>query len=389
MDHEEPEAAPRVGETDMTDLGVVNAVSRGFHGQEISWVGHCPWTGKVCFGTEDGVLILTVSESNFSDKPSYGIQVFKDETINGVAFSGDFVAISSRNEVAFAMRVALDHFQSSSTEPSFSLNRMEPSFTGGAHGVVASRFEGFIAPIGVDGLLHIRLNGEQLEFQVGRVDEKMIDFYKLITLDGTSVGEVLACAARESGLLAIETTNDLREPSIVAHQIDGLDVIDVCSLNSSLAPRAVVALERDGGLLWTKDVLERKPPLLMRFEALTGTGYSVLSAQGHVFLLTSTELVTLPNLANDFLSGVPMNRLLAAKTIPIEALDIFLVDNATMYVIGADGEFSLHLSDLVAGIVGTHGELVADPTPAVSFVPTIIEREWSTTEMVFGELVGA
>lgn len=337
--------------------------------------------GKACFGSEDGKLFLPVGGSGEQDEGFDVLSIFEEESINGVAFSGELVAISSRSEVVVGAKL-------SPSPGRINLQRLEPSFKGGAHGMVARKSGGFIAPLGLDGLLLLYWNGDRVVIQVGETSGQPVDFYKLISLDDGLNGEVFACAARDSGLLAFTMDKGLFRPPIIGHRIEGLDIIDLCSLGSASAPRAMAAMNRDGKMLWTMDVLERKPPLLIDFHELTGTVYSMLSAQGHIFILTSTELVTLPNLATNFLSGAAMDRPIDGNRISLEAVDFFLFEENFLFVITNDGEFLFRIADLIAGVAGNHGELISAPPPT-SFVPSILEQNWSSTEATFGELVAA
>jgi len=358
----------------------IDSRTHGFEGFEISWAGQCPWIGKACFGSEDGKLFLPVGGSDEQDEGFDVLGIFEEESINGVAFSGEFIAISSRSEVVVGARRSLSPGR-------INLQRLEPSFKGGAHGMVARKSGGFIAPLGLDGLLLLYWNGDRVVIQVGETSGQPVDFYKLISLDDGLNGEVFACAARDSGLLAFTVNKGLLKSPIVGHRIESLDIIDLCSLGSSSAPRAMVAMNRDGKMLWMMDVLERKPPLLIDIHELTGAVYSLLSAQGHIFILTSTELVTLPNLATNFLSRAPMDRPLGGIRLPLEAVDFFLFEEDALYVITSDGELIFRITDLVAGVVGNRGQVISHPTPAVSFVPSILKQNWSPTEATFGELV--
>ena len=347
---------------------------------EVSWVGICQWTGNPCFGTEDGKLLLPAGGVDGEGVRAYKMDVFKSEAINGVAFSGDCLAVSSRSEVFFGSKSPLK------------LNEISPLtvYNGGAHGVVASTTGGFFAPLGFDGLLHMQWSGGPATLRIGKPNDQAVDFCKVIVLDNEFKGDIVVCAVRESGLLTIKMREDLVSSPIIEHRSEGVDVVDVCSLKSAFAPRAVVALDRDGRLLWTRDVLDQNPPLAVNLDGLKGTVYSVLSTQGHVFVLTSTELVTLPNLADNFLSGLPMDRPLEAKILRMkDAVDIYLADDENIHAIDGDQLFLLPLADLVAGTIGIHGEMSSESDSAVPVVPSIIKRNWSITEGVFDELVAA
>ncbi len=348
-----------------------------FAGHEISWAGFCPWTGKPCFGTGDGKLLL-LGDAEEESKGVPALHIFEDEAVNGVAFSDSHMAISSRSQVRFM------------PSPLGSGSPLPPQLIcdQGAHGVSALESGGFIAPLGHDGLLLMQQNGNDPTIRVGRIPGKPINFYQLNALEQGPSGEIFAAAARTSGLLSLT----LQGESITSwntHRFEGIDIVSVCSLKSASWPRAVVALNRDGRLLWTVDILEDKPPQMIELDGLTGTMNSVFSAHGHVFTLTDSKLITMPHLAEKFLTGVAMNLPIDAMDLSIEAVDAFLVGDDELFVIAGDEVFSFSVNDLVAGTSRNPGTLIADPSQGVSFRPSILKLDWSISEPAFGELVFA
>ena len=342
---------------------IIEGVSHRFTGHELTWAGYCPWTDAACFGTEDGMLLWPVG-SDVEPEGTIRLSIFEGEAINGVAFSGDLVAISSRSEV----RVG---FSLSPQGPE--TVRLYPPFNRGAYGVVARAAGGFIAPLGRGGLLFITCDEDRAAYRVGTIVGPPEDFCKLAPLGSGPDGEVFACAARTSGLIAFIIGDEIMRKPIIGHGIEGIDIVYVCSMRSDSAPRAAVALNRDARLLLTHDVLERRPPLMLGFDDLAGTAYSVHSAHGHIFILTSTELVTLPNLAADFLAGAPMDRVRDTFVMPIQASEAFLVGDDDLFVIAEKRESFMRLADLARGVsLRSGGEGLVQT--AVSFlVPSIFQ----------------
>src|SRR5262245_4897242 len=102
-------------------------IRENFHkiaGLAVSWVGQCPWTSALCFGGEDGRLIFPLSQGSDGRSELLSIRPATD-TINAVAFAGEHIAVSSRNEVLVGERASPD-----SPRPEFHSH----SFIGGAHG---------------------------------------------------------------------------------------------------------------------------------------------------------------------------------------------------------------------------------------------------------------
>ena len=312
---------------------IISGIGHRIPGEEITWAGRCPSTGELCFGTASGRLFLVPADTLPAPDKVDGPKV-TDEPINAVAFSGELIGISSRSEVSIARR-----------RPDGGLDRHEPFFDGGAHGIVPTSSGGFIASLGSDGLLLITSEAGKIEARVGAIEGMTPDFYRLTPLGQIRDNEVFACAARESGLLTITVQGGL-VMSITGHQFDGIDLVDVCPLRSPAAPFGVVALNLDGNLLMTKNVLEGEP-LILAFDELHGPAYSVLSAQGHVFVLTSTELVIFPDLVADFLAGRAMDRILTASAMPVHADEAFLLDEDAVLVTEDDKAVAHDIASMI------------------------------------------
>jgi hypothetical protein len=308
--------------------------------EEISWAGTCPWTGELCFGTESGRLYLMPKGSgNLPPETVNGLQIF-DDSINGVAFSGDLIGISSRGAVTVGRRDADN-----------GLELHEPFYSGGAHGIVPMSPGGFISPLGSDGLLFITYENNKIRAKIGKIEGGSPDLYRLSPLGRTDSGQVFACAARDSGLLAITVQQGRAKPPTAGHRFNDIDFIDVCSLKSASDPLAVVALNIDGSLLLVRDVLEDEAPVTLTFDGPQGTAYSVLSAQGHIFTLSSTELVFFPNLGRDFLAGKSLDHSANAWVMPVKAVEAFLDDEAAVIVIEGEKAIAHDIASMVAEVV--------------------------------------
>ncbi len=225
--------------------------------------------------------------------------------------------------------------------------------------------------------------------KVGKIERELLNFYRLAPVGLCENGEVFGCPARESGLLAITVRDGLVTSPIIGHYFTGIDTIDACSLRSASAPLAAAALNVDNSLLLTKNILEQKEPLALKFDGLKGIAYSLLSAQGHIFILTSDGLVILPNLAAEFLQGEPMDRDRTVSWMPVQAIDAFLADDNTVFVIEGEVAIAHKVADLVAGVIdestlrgrpSNHVGIVPHETHTTSCRPTIPKRIWKTAK---------
>jgi hypothetical protein len=189
--------------------------------------------------------------------------------------------------------------------------------------------------MGATGLLRIDLDRPPRDWvTIDIPDQAVINYYKLIALEGHRSQDLLACAARTSGLLLIRADGD-NSSTIMSLVSQDVDFIDVCSISSNW-PHAVVGLSLDRTLIFVRDLLAKERPQTLRLGALRGTPYSILSAGGHLFVLTSKELVVFPDLLPWYLSGEPSNRPFRYRYTPIQAVDAYIAYGQHLMVVMDD-----------------------------------------------------
>lgn len=276
------------------------------------------WAGRgrhdeFCFGSEDGRLRFTtltggvVKETPFDQEHS--------EAVNGVAFSGSLIAVSSRSELVFW---DVSQWPGAQARPA-------PLYCG-SHDVISTGSSYFVAPLGPNGVMMVRAIAEQGQpIKRIRSRDELLDFYKVLCLDTTD-GEVLVCAVRKTGIATIEWLDGAIPPLlnlVVPHE---LDVIDVCSLATTEAPRAIAGLCRDGTMLFFNDILDGASGVARRSDELRGTAYRILSAENLVIILTSRGLYVLPRIAlqapQDKSAGIPP---ISGIVDQLDAIDLNLV----------------------------------------------------------------
>jgi hypothetical protein len=352
----------------MTQSDVEAKTLPDIKGDEISWAGECPWTGGPCFGSEGGKLYIP----QLFNPADYGLGPVAvwpfpvaDDVINGVAFSNTSVGVSTANEVRVYER------------PSFPrpLEQIGFTFDGGAHGITATASGGFIAPLGIDGLLLIDvLPDRKITMRNTLVPQPSPNFYKIASLGRVGRKEIFACAARDRGILAA-TLDGTNIQQLTGHSLPGLDFIDVCSLRSPKWPLAMAALSTERTLVLSRNVLEDLPRPL-HIEGLSGKAYSLLSAKGHIFLLTSGMLVILPNLASRFLENDTWDRPLIISEISIQAVDFYLKGEQTIYTILVDSVLALDIDRVVHQKSQSTSHFSSEH-------PTSIEPRWNNRFPVF------
>src|SRR5262249_2255735 len=148
--------------------------------------------------------------------------------------------------------------------------------------------------------------------------------------------EAFAAAGRRDGLMAIDFTHGSPSGRMSHHRFAGHDIVDVCPLNDPRFPHAVACVSRDRVIFFIRNVLEEQSPSTVNLASLRGTAYTLLSAQGHLFLLTDRELVVMPELAAQFLRGEALGPELAISTIRVDAADAFLLRDEFILLIEGD-----------------------------------------------------
>jgi hypothetical protein len=248
---------------------------------------------------------------------------------------------------------------------------------GGAHGIVATPDGQFLAPLGTEGILCIDVSGDAgPRLWTEHSGNAEHDYYSLRYLSSDHERSTLVCAARTDGLVTIPFEIERADGKIAGLTAPGVDFIDVCSLRSSEYPYAVAALCHDGSLIFVLDATTYEHKQTLRFNGFKGTPYSILSAQGHIFVLTSAEMIVMPKLASRYLNREALDRPLHYLRKPVTAVEAFIHRDRDLMVVVDDGvdffEIS-RLANLAPAIDGIQGntEIVNwnDQLEAPSLIP--------------------
>jgi hypothetical protein len=306
-----------------------------FPGEVASWAGECPWNGGFCFATESGRLL--VPKLDAPDTIDQHDLLQNAEPINCVAFADGLVGVTTRSEVALFEREARTG----------TILRVGEVFDGGAFGIVTTSAGGFIAPRGPYGLLFLDAAPRtDAELRVGTACRYTLNFSKLTRLGKHGGGDVFACAARGDGLLAMTLSPSADHVSALAHNYPELDAVDVCPLGRPDWPFAVAGLGADHTVLLSRNILEG-PPQALCFDDLEGTVYSILSAGGHLFILTGKSLIILPNLVARFLDDGLLERPREVWELPVEAVEAYSAYDRWILLELSDRVVSMGVNQLV------------------------------------------
>lgn len=323
---------------------------------ETSWVGDCPWTRTRCYGSEDGRFIVESPGSPDLDDGNAVAGVLAQtvpftiatDPINDVAFSGDLFAASSRNEVVLGRRIGPDISR---------LDGFSHPFIGGAHGVLAGRPGVFLAPIADRGLLILKVSDEKVNARISSPPEAPFNFYRVVRLGDAESTNAFAAAGRRDGLLALELDDESNPRSAIHHRFGGHDIVDVCSLGDAAVPFAAACVSRDCVLFLSRNVLEENEPVAVRLGDLReNTAYTLLSAGGHLFLLTDENLVVIPRLASRFLDGERLGPELEAGVLRVDAADAYLLRDEVILLLEESSVSEFRIADLVGIGAGDHSQ---------------------------------
>ena len=303
---------------------------------EISWVGGGPRANLLCFGSEDGRLRFATTANVGVGTPVLVID--SNEAINEVAFHGRSGAVTTRSEVVqFKLSATMDALESQAVCPI------------GAHGVIAAGPSQFVAPVGRNGLLVWKLGTTDIQPPIilSPNPDDPYYFYRVISPNAAGRPNVFVSATRPGGVAATTFRPGSGVAETCSFTFPGLDVIDVCALGSD-GGLAIAALGVDCTLVFSHDAQSDRRPISFKLNGVKGTAYSLFSARGHLFLLTSRGLYVLRGLARRFLDGEPIERQsTVVSEIPLEAVDANLIGDRWLPVVMTDHTLLYDVEQLV------------------------------------------
>jgi hypothetical protein len=219
--------------------------------------------------------------------------------------------------------------------------------------------------------------GEEIPMAVIKPRGSDLNFYRAVSLATTGHPETLVCAIRHGGIAALAIPGPDTQSVVFSSTFPGLDLIDVCSLGSGLSTPAACGLGKDCILVFVRDVLGERKPVAIKLDAVQGTAYRLMSARGHLFILTSSSFYMFPELASHFLEGQPVERMpTQVREFRIEAVDANLIQDRWLLIVTTEGGvLRFDISELPAQASTCegyeHGQEVS---------PTPITRDWATRE---------
>lgn len=295
-------------------------------GFDVCWAGPSP-LGDLCFGSTDGSILFADEQGRPLHGSEPGTGSVSGEAINGVVRAGTWAAVSTRSDVNFWPLPGAAGGDAEGWAAPY-----------GAHGVSVAMSGRVVAPLGRKGIMVVEPPFGPTSSVIALGDnEKGLYIYRVISLRSQSGTEVLACAARTGGVAAGAFSGPNATYRMRTAAFNGIDVIDICPLDSGGNSPALAALGRDGAIIMFRDVLTEEKPIRMKFKKIQGTAYRLLSHRGELYVLTSRGLYALGKLASRFLdrelhAGVETQIL----TMPMDAIDATLAGDRWLLVVTPD-----------------------------------------------------
>ena len=290
-----------------------------------TWVGKGQSPDILCVGTEKGRLFsLDPNQGILRNPLSIGVS---DEAVNGAVFTDKLIAVSNRSEVVF-------HEKLTGIGPCV--------LEGGAHGLIASEEGRILAPMGNDGLLLIQpSNHGPTTCPVIKPDGLSPYFYQTVQIGKSEQGrEWFASACRDDGtmLTLVDADHAIKEHTLLS-KIDrrsgkNEDFVSLCPLFRPGYPYALVLLSMGRTVYFTSDVRTVKFSGIA-LDKLEGTPYSIHSAQGHLFILTSEKLYVLKDAAERAIHDPEgfTHRPVSSFSIEVDVVDCSLIDGEHLVLI--------------------------------------------------------
>jgi hypothetical protein len=310
-----------------------------------SWAGEDPLGDGFCIGSEDGAVALT-DEAGKTVGELLAIAQSR-EAINGVAGFEGYFAASTRQEIAI-----LEGLAQSDEQP------VLRTIHCGAHGILAASCREFLAPLGHEGIMSIRpIEGAEPARQVYSVTDTSLNVYQLYEIPPLGRQQLFVAACRSQGVGLIDYSPETRALGFSAGNLANTDVLDVVPVGTSEYPHAIAALGLAGEVILCRDIVKQEAPILLKYSAqFAGRTYRILSACGHLIVLTSKAIYVLGNLAGRLTQPSFDESDSPIMTLPMEAIDANICGNRWLLTVMHDyvGRYDVQqIHDLIADFAST------------------------------------
>ncbi len=303
---------------------------------EVSWAGGSAGRSGYWFGSDDGRVQFMSLDGAVLIGP-YAIAP-SEEAVNGIAFAGDLMAVSTRSDITFLR----------TPEPR-DRHIARTVFHGGAHGVASTHGGCIIAPMGRRGILLMDPRPETAQrVRILKPADEALYIYKVVSVASPDRGTILACAGRRGGFATMTLAGAGLENYGKRLRPAGVDFVDVAALDVHGFPFAVAALGLDCSIHFISDLLGDQATTTLHFSSIRERAYRILCTEGHVFMLTDKSLYAFKDLAARFLRGEAVNNP-TAQSLDMEAVDASVGPDRSLLVVMPDSVYHLKFDSILAG----------------------------------------
>ena len=266
------------------------------------------------------------------------------DAINGVAWGLGVLAASTRSELVMLYP---------SRDGAGRNIYQRGVFLAATHGVIGTPSGRIVAPMGRRGLLFV--GPKEIENQRVTVimpPDEPLNIYRVICVASRGRGEVLACAARRSGFVAMPLIGDELGDTGKSLSSANADFVDVASLDAEGHPFAVAILTSDCSITLVRDLVADDSTVQTLHYGFEGErAYRVLCADGHVFLLTNRRLYAFVDLASRYLKEEAIEKQVTINSWNIEAVDASLGSDRSLLVVTPNCVLRIEVEFLINGKV--------------------------------------
>jgi hypothetical protein len=351
---------------------LITGKSIEFHGPVITWVGEMPWTQGFAYGDEEGWLRYSSVDGPLNSPMPFKV-VESDRAINQIAFNscGEYKYIAACTGSNIAIHRVGEGGERIYTK----------TVDVGGHGLYATRWGGFLAPLGPGGLAAFYPTADgTLDQHILRHRNNFPYYYSMSRVGLTAEGkELWACAGRSGGLMAI-TLDEKSVPQLVRSSQSATrpkDYVSVCGIGDEQRPYATVSISRDGQVDFSANLLKDKTPLTWHFPETQGIAYSLLAADGNLFILTSKGIYVCIDIVKSFLEGklAAGSSLSQVRYLSLEAIDFTLLYNRWLMILQHNMVVRLDVRELA--MPDSSVTMRESPAQEISFDASGAEPRWA------------
>ena len=146
------------------------------------------------------------------------------------------------------------------------------------HGIIAATNGYFVARLGLQGMMMCKPQEGEAQGVTITGGNPQVYVYHVASQQAPDGQHLLACALRRPGVGIMDFADGEGNKTLHTKTFEGLDVVDICTVDPQHRTASAVALGRDGTLIFFDDVRDAINPPTIKFKSVEGTAYRVRAA---------------------------------------------------------------------------------------------------------------